>query len=69
MSQVQQLANALAGLDLSKPPDTSEKPYLAGKDWYYGSITRSQCDALLAVHGQNGDFLIRDSETNVSIVA
>ncbi|XP_075992817.1 SH2/SH3 adaptor protein dock [Anticarsia gemmatalis] len=38
---------------------------LAGRAWYYGAITRTHCDALLNQHGHDGDFLIRDSETNV----
>ncbi|XP_037297712.1 cytoplasmic protein NCK1 isoform X2 [Manduca sexta] len=36
----------------------------AGRAWYYGAITRTHCDALLNQHGHDGDFLIRDSETN-----
>ncbi|XP_068621146.1 SH2/SH3 adapter protein dreadlocks [Battus philenor] len=36
-----------------------------GRAWYYGAITRMHCDALLDQHGHDGDFLIRDSETNV----
>lgn len=44
-----------------------DRPHLVGKPWYYGSITRNQCDSLLNQHGHDGDFLIRDSETNVSI--
>lgn len=43
-----------------------ERPNLAGKTWYYGAITRNQCDTVLNQHGHDGDFLIRDSETNVS---
>jgi hypothetical protein len=43
-----------------------ERPILSGKSWYYGAITRSQCDTVLNSHGHDGDFLIRDSETNVS---
>lgn len=45
-----------------------ERPNLAGKSWYYGAITRSQCDTVLNSHGHDGDFLIRDSETNVSVL-
>jgi len=45
-----------------------DRPHLVGKAWYYGTITRAQCDNLLNQHGHDGDFLIRDSETNVSIV-
>lgn len=43
-----------------------ERPVLSGKSWYYGAITRSQCDTVLNSHGHDGDYLIRDSETNVS---
>ena len=34
--------------------------------WYYGHITRSDCDQILTEKGQDGDFMIRESETNVS---
>lgn len=51
----------------SLPPQPMERPNLAGKSWYYGSISRSQCDTVLNQHGHDGDFLIRDSETNVSV--
>lgn len=44
-----------------------ERPNLAGKSWYYGAITRNQCDTVLNQHGHDGDYLIRDSETNVSM--
>lgn len=36
-----------------------------GQIWYYGSISRGDCDKLLNDFGEDGDFLIRDSETNV----
>ncbi|KAI5736927.1 hypothetical protein M8J76_008543 [Diaphorina citri] len=42
-----------------------ERPHLTGKTWYYGSISRAQCDTILNTHGHDGDFLIRDSETNM----
>lgn len=42
-----------------------DKPHLVGKPWYYGKITRAQCDTVLNNNGQDGDFLVRDSETNV----
>ena len=38
---------------------------LADKDWYYGKITRQQCEEVLTRHADNGDFLIRDSESTV----
>lgn len=47
------------------PPMQQERPNLAGKSWYYGAITRNQCDTVLNQHGHDGDFLIRDSETNM----
>ena len=39
-----------------------------GKPWYYGPISRGDCDNLMAERGQDGDFLVRDSESNVSII-
>lgn len=36
--------------------------------WYYGSISRGDCDKLLNDCGDDGDFLIRDSETSVCSV-
>ncbi|XP_022257136.1 cytoplasmic protein NCK2-like isoform X2 [Limulus polyphemus] len=39
---------------------------LLAKQWYFGNVTRSQCDQMLSEFGQDGDFLIRDSETNLS---
>ncbi|EDW13056.1 uncharacterized protein Dmoj_GI21852, isoform C [Drosophila mojavensis] len=49
----------------TQPSQPIERPNLAGKSWYYGAITRSQCDTVLNGHGHDGDFLIRDSETNM----
>jgi len=37
---------------------------LTNKIWYYGAISRVQCDQLLNEFGKIGDFLVRDSETN-----
>lgn len=54
------------GNGTSKSIKPMERPILSGKSWYYGAITRSQCDTVLNSHGHDGDFLIRDSETNVS---
>jgi hypothetical protein len=41
---------------------------IAGKSWYYGQISRGDCDTLMAERGQDGDFLVRDSESNVSLI-
>lgn len=38
----------------------------AGRDWYYGNITRHQAECVLNERGEEGDFLIRDSESSVS---
>ena len=38
---------------------------LRTKPWYYGAIGRAECDAMFIERGVDGDFLIRDSETNV----
>lgn len=39
----------------------------AGRDWYYGNITRHQAESILNERGEEGDFLIRDSESSVSL--
>ena len=40
---------------------------LSDKDWYYGKITRQQCEEMLLKYAADGDFIIRDSESTVSI--
>lgn len=37
----------------------------AGKEWYYGKVTRHQAEVALNQRGVEGDFLIRDSESSV----
>ncbi|VDN50765.1 unnamed protein product [Dracunculus medinensis] len=38
-------------------------PY-SNQPWYYGKVTRDESDALLNQRGIDGDFLVRDSESN-----
>ncbi|CAN9497539.1 unnamed protein product [Ophioblennius macclurei] len=38
----------------------------AGRDWYYGDVTRHQAECILNERGEEGDFLIRDSESSPS---
>ena len=45
---------------------SSSNEEVRGKSWYFGPITRQECDVLMAEKGQDGDFLVRDSESNVS---
>ncbi|UYV65052.1 NCK2 [Cordylochernes scorpioides] len=51
---------------MSPPPPSKAPPDLSSKSWYFGVITRSQCDKMLNDFAEDGDFIIRDSETNVS---
>uniref|UniRef100_A0A8C4YTX9 Cytoplasmic protein n=1 Tax=Gadus morhua TaxID=8049 RepID=A0A8C4YTX9_GADMO len=37
-----------------------------GRDWYYGDVTRHQAEAILNERAEEGDFLIRDSESSPS---
>ena len=41
---------------------------VANKPWYHGTISRGDCDRILNDFAQDGDFLVRDSETNVSLL-
>ncbi|KAL0963503.1 hypothetical protein UPYG_G00307270 [Umbra pygmaea] len=36
----------------------------AGMDWYYGGVTRHQAEQVLNQRGEEGDFIIRDSESS-----
>lgn len=53
------------------PPDHLMAPArsgkFAGRDWYYGNITRHQAEFILNERGEEGDFIIRDSESSVSV--
>ncbi|XP_060800570.1 cytoplasmic protein NCK1 [Amyelois transitella] len=50
--------------EASSPGGRPSAP-LSSRAWYFGAVARATCDALLNQHGHDGDFLIRDSETNV----
>uniref|UniRef100_A0A8C8DWT0 Cytoplasmic protein n=1 Tax=Oryzias sinensis TaxID=183150 RepID=A0A8C8DWT0_9TELE len=47
----------------SAPPRSGRFP---DRDWYYGNITRHQAERFLNERGEEGDFLIRDSESSPS---
>lgn len=38
----------------------------AGREWYYGTVTRHQAECALNERGVEGDFLVRDSESSPS---
>lgn len=44
--------------------DLETKLNLNDKIWYHGIMSRQQCDQLLNAYAEDGDFLIRNSETN-----
>ncbi|GAB1602835.1 cytoplasmic protein NCK1-like [Argonauta hians] len=54
---------SVVGMPNHKPQHISGP--LADKEWYFGKITRSQCEEMLTKHAEDGDFLIRDSESTV----
>ena len=47
-------------------PRMQDEDSVRGMSWNYGAISRAECDVLLNDRGVDGDFLIRESETNVS---
>uniref|UniRef100_A0A8C5GJM8 Cytoplasmic protein NCK2 n=2 Tax=Gouania willdenowi TaxID=441366 RepID=A0A8C5GJM8_GOUWI len=56
---------------ISAPPQSrfvapAHSGRFAGRDWYYGNITRHQAENILNEKGDEGDFLIRDSESSPS---
>lgn len=44
--------------------EPSSSGRFAGKQWYYGKVTRHQAEVALNQRGVEGDFLIRDSESS-----
>lgn len=44
--------------------DLEVKLHLNDKIWYHGVMSRQQCDQLLNAYAEDGDFLIRNSETS-----
>ncbi|XP_073686501.1 SH2/SH3 adapter protein Nck1 isoform X1 [Garra rufa] len=44
--------------------EPSSSGRFAGKQWYYGKVTRHQAEVALNQRGIEGDFLIRDSESS-----
>ncbi|XP_037645952.1 cytoplasmic protein NCK2-like isoform X2 [Sebastes umbrosus] len=52
----------------SSPQNRSVAPArsgkFAGRDWYYGNVTRHQAECILNERGEEGDFLVRDSESS-----
>uniref|UniRef100_A0A1B6E2I1 Cytoplasmic protein NCK1 n=1 Tax=Clastoptera arizonana TaxID=38151 RepID=A0A1B6E2I1_9HEMI len=61
----ERVATSERGDSLERRGGLPDRPHLVGKAWYYGAITRAQCDNILNQQGHDGDFLIRDSETNM----
>lgn len=68
------IGRSLDALSLNAPTSVAANssqdpsfPHLKEKPWFYGAITRAECDNLLNQYGQDGDFLVRSSETNVSL--
>ncbi|KAJ8409593.1 hypothetical protein AAFF_G00229940 [Aldrovandia affinis] len=47
--------------DYIEPSSTGR---FAGRQWYYGKVTRHQAEVALNQRGDEGDFLIRDSESS-----
>ena len=48
--------------------DASKGGPYKDRDWYYGRITRNDCEKLFEEVGEHGDFIVRESESCVSII-
>uniref|UniRef100_A0A8C2CXF9 Cytoplasmic protein n=1 Tax=Cyprinus carpio TaxID=7962 RepID=A0A8C2CXF9_CYPCA len=65
------LQESLNSASMAGPPtpdcdyiEPSSSGRFAGKQWYYGKVTRHQAEMALNQRGTEGDFLIRDSESS-----
>ncbi|OWK10855.1 NCK2 [Cervus elaphus hippelaphus] len=50
----------------SGPTGPARAGRFAGREWYYGNVTRHQAECALNARGVQGDFLVRDSESSPS---
>uniref|UniRef100_A0A8C0ABG3 NCK adaptor protein 2 n=1 Tax=Bos mutus grunniens TaxID=30521 RepID=A0A8C0ABG3_BOSMU len=50
----------------SGPAGPARAGRFAGREWYYGNVTRHQAECALNARGVQGDFLVRDSESSPS---
>ncbi|XP_061067265.1 cytoplasmic protein NCK2 isoform X2 [Eubalaena glacialis] len=50
----------------SGPAGPARSGRFAGREWYYGNVTRHQAECALNARGVQGDFLVRDSESSPS---
>ncbi|XP_024599746.1 cytoplasmic protein NCK2 [Neophocaena asiaeorientalis asiaeorientalis] len=57
-------ADAPGGPSLRPGPARAGR--FAGREWYYGNVTRHQAECALNARGVQGDFLVRDSESSPS---
>ncbi|XP_060043595.1 cytoplasmic protein NCK2 isoform X1 [Erinaceus europaeus] len=48
------------------PTGPARSGRFAGREWYYGGVTRHQAECALNQRGVEGDFLVRDSESSPS---
>ncbi|CAG2166520.1 unnamed protein product, partial [Oppiella nova] len=69
LMSVQKEMPKVAGLGSPSIQSKTRVPLVAKMDvndrmWYFGTISRGQCDHMLNEMADDGDFLIRDSETN-----
>lgn len=62
---IETLDNDLNRLNINNGNGNTDGLDLTNQIWYYGSISRGDCDKLLNDFAKDGDFLIRDSETNI----
>ncbi|KAB1256949.1 Cytoplasmic protein NCK2 [Camelus dromedarius] len=51
---------------LRPPRGPARSGRFAGREWYYGNVTRHQAECALNARGVQGDFLVRDSESSPS---
>lgn len=45
--------------------DSGPGSEFADKDWYHGTLTRSECESTLRTYAKDGEYLVRNSESKV----
>lgn len=58
--------NKVTPIQQSSSSSTSSSPAqheFADRDWYHGAVTRQECERRLNTYAENGEFLLRNSES------
>ena len=52
----------------ASPKNTGPPSIFSDREWYHGTISRQECERMLDNHASDGEYLIRNSESKVTLL-